>query len=779
MLLRILLATLASLGVSIAQAANPSLIWFSSGDTLYQVDGTANDLVRSLPIKAAGRLAVDGHGAAWVATDTDVAKFDADGRARVQSTLKSLGLARQPILAVDPFDDSVWLADSKVVLHLDANGQRLVTLATPLADVRQARVGLDQSVWLLGNKQLANVAPSGATLATFELHQLTIAEPKDFIVDDLGAAIWLAGERELLQVDRGSASLPLHRVTLQHPVDALALQGDSEVAWVLGNDRLIAYDAFGIQARAFDLAAIGIKGAGALAVDPIAKGIWVTHDAGISRLSMHGDLLAMIAVPKGGVNVSAAPFFVLPRLELLEPGDHVSTRNPAPRIALRYGAACNGNPCAFGNRYLGGYSLGAMLNGITVGGLFAFDPATGTAALAPQSRLPEGANMFAAQVRDDFGHASNSVTSTFIVDTIPPTFVDLVPPDASVFSTPQVAVNGHIDEAGQVLLENFADLSAAGPNPAGAEFSFVLTLAPGANAARLRATDTAGNVRSTVLHLNLIERAITLEIVTPAQGAVIGANSVVVAGRVTGPPNIGVSVNGVVAALDGDMFYASIPLQPGGNMVSVTASAPEAAAAMRIITVTGSSSPFEVIASPQTGIAPHPVDFTILSRNGLGIDRIDVDFDGAGTIEFTTHDPGAPIQTTYVAPGVYAPKLTITDAQAQTHEFAGVIVVNSVGSLDTKLRAIYAGMLARLRAGDTEGALKSFAPGAVETYRPAFQALLPNIATVADQLGTIADGSIMEGLAEYVLVQDTPQGKQAFLMYLTQGSDGTWLISSL
>ena len=130
-------------------------------------------------------------------------------------------------------------------------------------------------------------------------------------------------------------------------------------------------------------------------------------------------------------------------------------------------------------------------------------------------------------------------------------------------------------------------------------------------------------------------------------------------------------------------------------------------------------------------------------------------------------------------PGVYAPKVTITDVEGHNHDFTSVIVVNSVGSLDTKLRGIYAGMLDRLRAGDAEGALKSFAPGALEIYRPVFQALLPNIATVADQLGTIADGSIMAGLAEYVLVQDTPQGKQAFLMYLTQGSDGTWLISSL
>ena len=106
------------------------------------------------------------------------------------------------------------------------------------------------------------------------------------------------------------------------------------------------------------------------------------------------------------------------------------------------------------------------------------------------------------------------------------------------------------------------------------------------------------------------------------------------------------------------------------------------------------------------------------------------------------------------------------------------MVVN-VAMIDTKLRGIYAGMLARLKAGDIEGALKAFTPSGVEQYRPVFEDLRLNLFTIADQLGTIVDGSIMGGLAEYIVVQDTPTGKQAFLMYFLQGGDGTWRISQM
>jgi hypothetical protein len=211
---RLLVAAAISLASSVTALAAPSLIWFSSGESLYQVDGTSNTLVRSVAIKSIGHLAADSQGAVWVATQDGVAKLAVDGGTLFPSDLKTLGLASLAIIAVDAYDNSVWMTDSKTLVRLDAQGRKVATLESPIAAVRQMRIGLDESVWLLGSKQLAHVGAAGAPLAIFDLHPLITAEPKDFIVDDLGGLIWLAGEKELVQVDRASVSHVLNRVNL-------------------------------------------------------------------------------------------------------------------------------------------------------------------------------------------------------------------------------------------------------------------------------------------------------------------------------------------------------------------------------------------------------------------------------------------------------------------------------------------------------------------------------------------------------------------------------------
>jgi hypothetical protein len=88
--------------------------------------------------------------------------------------------------------------------------------------------------------------------------------------------------------------------------------------------------------------------------------------------------------------------------------------------------------------------------------------------------------------------------------------------------------------------------------------------------------------------------------------------------------------------------------------------------------------------------------------------------------------------------------------------------------------------LARLNAGDIEGALACFTPSAAEQYRPVLQALSGELPAVAQQLGVIVDGYMTEELAEYLLVQQQTDGSsQGFLVYLIRMPDGVWRISQL
>lgn len=775
---RLFLPALASLCLSLPASADPSSVWFSSSGNLFLINADLNTVVQTLPVNAIAQLAVDSQGVVWTVTEKQLSKRGKDGVTQFQADFKTLGLQSAPTIAVDPYDNSLWLVDHNTILHLANNGQPLNSIATPFADIRQIQVTPDQSLWILGNKQLARYSALGILTASFDIHAVTSAEPQYFVVDELGGSIWLAGGKELIQTDIATAKLVLHSVMLGETALDLVLQPKTGAVWVLSKDNLTSYDMTGTLVRNIDLKGQVITGVDTSVFDPVANSMWVTYQAGVARFSVTGDVLAKIATQKSAEEIAAVPFKLLPQVSLLSPVNGLLTNNPKPNFGLQFDVSCNGQPCGFTTTDLGGYSLNALLNGQAVGNLFAFDIASGKTAFTPASRLPEGINNFTAQARDMFGHLSNTVTSNFTIDTVPPKFLALIPTEGSVFFTPQVIVSGGVDEPGQVLMENLTDFLGSSTNPASVNFSFGLTLNPGLNSIRLRASDLAGNVANKTLNLTYAPE-IKISLDSPADGAVVNGNSTILSGTFQGPPNLGITVNGIVAAIDGNHFYANVPLQAGSNSITVVGSAPELASVTKTLAVTGSVSAFQVSVFPQNGIAPHPVNFSVFSGTSNGIARIDLDFDGDGITDFTTTDPNATIQTTYTTPGVYQPRVTVTDSQGATYISTLVVVVTTVGKIDAVLRSVYGGMLAKLRAGDVDGALKAFTPGVVEQYRQVFEDLRPNLATITGQLGTIVDGSIMGGLAEYVVVQDTPNGKQAFLLYFLKGSDGTWLIGQM
>ena len=777
-LFRLFLLAFGWLLVSLPALASTSLVWFSTSDNLFQISGESNTVVQTLPMSGVGQLAADSGGVVWTVTDKQLSKRGPDGGTLFQADFKTLGLHSEPTIAVDPYDNSLWLADKKTVLHLDTNGQNLRSFPTPFANVRQIQVSPDQTLWMLGNKQLAHYSASGVVIASFDLHAVATAEPKFFIVDDLGRAIWLAGEKNLIQVDLASAQQVLRRVVLGDKVIGLVLQPKNGAVWALSKDSLATYDATGTLVRNIVFKSQAISGPDMLVFDPVGDSVWMTHHAGVVRFSLTGDLRANIATQKSAQEIAAVPFILLPEISLVSPANGLLTNKPNLPFTLQYGVSCNGQPCTFTTSYLGTYSLNAILNGQAVGNLFAFDTTSGKATFTPTSRLPEGINTFTAQARDSFGHLSQPVSSTFAIDTIPPKFLALVPAEGSISSKPQVTVSGTIDEPGQVLLENLADFAGAGANPAGINFGFGLTLNPGPNSVRLRANDLAGNITNKTLNLTYAP-GMSIVIDSPVDGTAVTGNSVALTGTFQGPTNLGITVNGVVAAVYGNNFYANVALQSGSNLLTVIGSTPELASVTKTVAVTGGTSPFQVSAFPQNGIAPHSVNFSVFSGASDVVARIDVDFNGDGVTDFTTTAPNATIQTTYTAPGVYRPTVTVTDTQGRTYTSTQVMVVASVATLDAKLRGIYAGMLARLRVGDIEGALNAFTDNAAKRYRPVFEDLRPNLATVVDQLGAVADGLISDGFAEYVLVQDAPTGRQAFLMYFIRGSDGVWRISQM
>ncbi|MFN0314023.1 MAG: hypothetical protein ACKVQA_03165 [Burkholderiales bacterium] len=126
---------------------------------------------------------------------------------------------------------------------------------------------------------------------------------------------------------------------------------------------------------------------------------------------------------------------------------------------------------------------------------------------------------------------------------------------------------------------------------------------------------------------------------------------------------------------------------------------------------------------------------------------------------------------------------TITVTTVQGYIFAKTYAIQVIDPLarDAQLRAVFTGMLDRLRANDIEGALSALTGRTAEKYRVVFNALRQAglLTSAADGLGTINSGTLVTDLAEYQITRNTPNGPRSFYLYLLRGEDGIWRIDGM
>jgi hypothetical protein len=761
-----------------AQLPSPSL-WLSSEDILSRLDTATNQLYLSVAASDFGRiqaLAAMADGEVWVAGDKRLVMLAADGTTQRELDLKSLGLEGEASLLLNPYDQGIWIASGKNLLHLDASGQLVGRGVLPSVG-RAAILGLDEHVWVLGNKEVWRYSRQGKLVASQDLHGLIKEEPKLLAVDSLHNRLWLAGEKQLVQLDLNAPSRVSWNLPLPRPAQALSLDERSGVAWVLMEGLLTAYRRDGTAAAAIELKTLQIEHASVMAFDPISRSLWLGHRHGLARLSETGELQALFSSEEPIERLGVAPLIVTPTLSLIQPLEQAWTSDSMLTITLGLDAACFDVPCGLGAEHSKSYTIDALLNNSPIGSKFQFNPDTEQANYLPDTRLAEGQNVFSAQAADRFGHSSNMVKATFTVDTIPPRFLAVSPSDGGVLTEPQVTISGKVDEDAWVLFNGLANTA----NGFNADFSFQVMLEPGANTLYLSAHDKVGNSGSMDLHLIYVpDVSLAVSIDSPTPGANIAGDRVLVSGTFQGPPNTGITVNGIVASQNGNRFYASVPLVSSANTLTAIATRPDGNSATQSISISSSgTSLFSVSVEPASGIAPLKTAFLVWNNANIQISKIQIDFDGDGTVDFTTADLGARIETTYVTPGVYPARIMVTDSSNNVHGMSQFVVVKDITKLDAMLRGVYTGMLSMLRQGNIDAALAYVTGGVHDKYKAVFNALKPTLATMVDQLGDIQDGSISGEMAEYVIVRNAAAGPQAFLIYFILGEDGVWRIDGM
>ncbi|MCF6264899.1 MAG: thrombospondin type 3 repeat-containing protein [Xanthomonadales bacterium] len=128
-----------------------------------------------------------------------------------------------------------------------------------------------------------------------------------------------------------------------------------------------------------------------------------------------------------------------------------------------------------------------------------------------------------------------------------------------------------------------------------------------------------------------LNAAPVLTITSPLEGATQNSGRLRVTGTLSAAPNTGITVNGIVARLGGDPygseFAAMIPLEPGSQDITVTATLLSRKQISQTVTVTGGTQQqFLAYAYPDHAFTTATVEFNLVDLNQTGIQRIDVDY---------------------------------------------------------------------------------------------------------------------------------------------------------
>lgn len=310
------------------------------------------------------------------------------------------------------------------------------------------------------------------------------------------------------------------------------------------------------------------------------------------------------------------------------------------------------------------------------------------------------------------------------------------------------------------------------------EASAALTdLADGAHTFEVVAQDQAGNVDPTPGTRAFTVSRFQATLVEPAAGATVRAGLRLIRGTlVAGGGEVGVTVNGVAAAVRGNAFAALVPVTAATTHLQVVATTAAGATASQDVPVTVTAapdSPFLLLAGPRSGVAPLTVSFALLGVSAS--DGVEADFDGNGTVDFIGPRLDGHVFT-YAQPGLYLPLVTVTDAQGQRATVPAVIQVFDHTALDTFLQAKWAAMKDTLRRGDIPQALTHVAMRSRARYQQAFTTLLPDLPVIDSILTDLAFIRV-RGLEAIYEMRRTDAGiLKSFEVRFQVDADGVWRV---
>lgn len=325
----------------------------------------------------------------------------------------------------------------------------------------------------------------------------------------------------------------------------------------------------------------------------------------------------------------------------------------------------------------------------------------------------------------------------------------------------------------ELLLDGVLQGSRSAP-----PFTFSLDtarFAAGPHTLTARAFDRAGNGASVSIPVEFGGLRVT--ITEPTDGAVVPVGSLLVRGTVeAGGVEVGVTINGVAAAVQGTTFAALVPVAPETTTLTALAtSATGTTASHSVNIIVSGTSGVTLLPSPQSGVAPLAVAFSLLG--GPVPTQVELDADGNGTVDFR----GASLEGqtfTYTQAGIYSPRATVTDVLGNRFFASAVVQVFDATTLDALLQAKWTAMKDALRSGDIPRAVSHITTRTRSDYEAAFRiiaARLPNVDSILTNLTLI---KVRNGTAICEATRTDAELVKSFEVRFAIDHDGVWRIEA-
>jgi len=296
-----------------------------------------------------------------------------------------------------------------------------------------------------------------------------------------------------------------------------------------------------------------------------------------------------------------------------------------------------------------------------------------------------------------------------------------------------------------------------------------------------RATDNRGATAASAA-VNVAVSGPSFAIVSPANNATVDGDSITVMGTTQATANSGVTVNGVVAAMDSSgTFYANgVELTTGANTITGTLTTIDGQVTTQSVVVTSTGpGPIKVTAAPTDGLGPLSVVFDITPRSGVAIQKVELDVNGNGTVVQTLIAEPWTTAATYSGSGRINTVVRVTDTSGAIYTQTIPIVLTNQALLDQTLRAVWTGMKTALTSGDKTRAMQYLDVAAQQRYGPVFDILLPTMPQIAATFSDIQSVALSGRIGEYAINRTINGENRIFFIYFGRNGDGVWRLGSM